>query len=230
LPPRAQINGYDATPTDARLRKSATILASCSRTVTSLLETFDAPGGKPRTKGSPKDTEQDVLRAMLLFAGAGLDSTIKQMMKDTIHDAIKGIHATREAFRKYIASKLTKRSAGAEVLDTHFLSSALAADDLHDELVRHFIRKWRSGSLQSAEELLNVAELYGISEQQVGFRRADLQVVFAARNAIAHEMDAEFTSTRSRHQRSRAEMVKHSNVLIDVTAKLLDLVEASLAP
>src|SRR5690349_252371 len=52
--------------------------------------------------------EQDLLRAMLLFACSGLDATIKQLVRDTLQDVISKDSGAQAQFAKFIERKLKR--------------------------------------------------------------------------------------------------------------------------
>lgn len=195
----------------------------------SLLDVFDKPAGKLRTPGNPSDTEQDLLRAMLLFAGAGLDSTVKQLLKDVLPDAIDTIDAAHGAFTDYLSNSMTKRTAGTDIIDTDFIAEAFASATPRVSLISKYVEHTVSGSLQSVDEFLKVAAIFSLEPKDLECDPHKLRTVFQARNHIAHEMDAEFNERRSRRQRARQDMVSKSNMLIEITGTFIKKVGDRLA-
>ena len=72
------LKSLPSEPESERCKKSYWILETAYETASELLGLFDNPGGKKRSPGNPSNTDQDLLRSMLVFAGAGLDAAIKQ--------------------------------------------------------------------------------------------------------------------------------------------------------
>jgi len=53
------------------------------------------------------DEEQDLLRAMLVMAAAGLDSMTKQLIRDALPQVVHRTGAAREGLEKFLARQLT---------------------------------------------------------------------------------------------------------------------------
>lgn len=166
---------------------------------------------------------------MLLFAGAGLDSTVKQLLKDVLYDAIDTIEAAHRAFTEYLSKSMTKRTAGADIVDTDFIADALASATPRVSLISKFVEFTVSGSLQSVDEFFKVAAIFNLDHKDLECDPRKLRTVFQARNFIAHEMDAEFNERRSRRQRARQDMVSNSNLLIEITGTFIEKVGDRLA-
>ena len=74
---------YPGEPKSGSLHENSQfILCSAHDAASSFLDTFNKVREARQAKGTPTDEEQDLLRAMLLFATAGLDSMVKQLVTD----------------------------------------------------------------------------------------------------------------------------------------------------
>ena len=65
---------YPNRPATEATQNAFTILCSTHNAASSFLDIFEATRRTRKAKGTPTDEEQNLLRAMLVFAGAGLDS------------------------------------------------------------------------------------------------------------------------------------------------------------
>ena len=82
------------------------ILCNAHDAVRSFLDTFEAVRKTRNAKGMPTDEEQDLLRAMVLFAGAGLDSMVKQLIRDALPTIIECDEGATLQFKDYIEKRL----------------------------------------------------------------------------------------------------------------------------
>ena len=103
-----------AEPESEACKKSYWILGAAHQTASELLDLFDNPGGQKREPGNPSNTDQDLLRSMLIFAGAGLDAAIKQLIKK----AFPGIVENDEAVRTKVVEHFSKHLARSETAST----------------------------------------------------------------------------------------------------------------
>jgi len=77
------------------------VLEYAHETAASFLEIFS----KDRSPGAPSRSNQDLLRAMLVFVSAGLDSMVKHLVKDALPTAIKNDSAIHNIFLKEVATE-----------------------------------------------------------------------------------------------------------------------------
>jgi hypothetical protein len=63
-------------------------------------------------RGRLTENEEDLLRAAILFAGAGLDATLKQLIRDTLPHLLVRNDQAQQKFRDYAAGAIVD---GAEV-------------------------------------------------------------------------------------------------------------------
>ena len=96
---------------------------------------------------------------MLVFAGAGLDSMIKQLVRDALSLTIDRSKGAEEKFKGFISRRLARR----DTLDPGFLSSVLASRDPRAELVSTLVADLISQSLQSKDQVFRVASNFDIA-------------------------------------------------------------------
>ncbi|MBI2185621.1 MAG: hypothetical protein HYU37_00695 [Acidobacteria bacterium] len=165
------------------------------------------------------------MRAALIFAAAGLDSLVKQLVRDTLQIVIsknKGAHAQ---FTDYIQSRL-KRSDGP---DLRFLAEAIAAERPTNHLQQQLVAELTSSSLQSKDQLLRVAAYFAIPADEISNDLPKLQAVFHARNQIAHEMDILLgQANRGRRQRRARLMKDYASIILTTALAFYSAVEKRL--
>jgi hypothetical protein len=166
----------------------------------------------------PTDEEQDLLRAMLLTASAGLDSMVKQLIRDALPQLITSREASRQAFKAFVERRLRI----ADEVDHKLLADVLAEFSPRDRLISLFVADLTSRSLQSKDELFKVGAAFDIPSRQLISDPEQLIAVFQARNQMAHEMDVDFTRpNRTRRPRARDAMVSKTNLVFDISNKFL---------
>ena len=108
-------------PDSEALRNSHIILAGAYDAATSFLNLFEETRRARQAKGTPTDKEQDLLRAMLVFACAGLDSMLKQLIRDALKLVIDQSEGAQLQFKSFIEKRLSRQGN----LDPKFLSEVL---------------------------------------------------------------------------------------------------------
>ena len=198
---------YPSLPAADAVRSAFTILCSAHDAASSFLDIFEATRGTRKAKGAPTDEEQDLLRAMLVFAGAGLDSMIKQLVRDALSLTIDRSKGAEEKFKGFISRRLAPR----DTLDPGFLSSVLVSRDPREELVSTLVADLVSQSLQSKDQVFRVASNFDIPSTALATDPKLLDRIFRARNEIVHEMDVDFDQTnRNRRPRRKAMMIDYT--------------------
>ena len=199
--------------------KAKSILEYAHVTASSLLQAFQEWREGP---GAPTHKEQDLLRAMLVFAGAGLDSSVKQAARDCLPALARNSDETRGELEKFIEREI--RAGDGQ----RFLVQLLLHSNTEDEAITRFVNHSTSGSLQSAEELHRICKSLGV--QAMTKKINDLRPAFKARNAIIHEMDMNFSAkNRNRRSRKRDQMVAWTNQMLEVAELIVGKVDARIA-
>jgi hypothetical protein len=183
--------------------------------------------GKPR--GITTDQEQDILRAMLVAAGSGLDGAIKQLIRDALPELIKKHDAVHDAFEKFTQKRLQIGEAdGISGVSPKVLSRILASPDPLARLIRDYSDDLTGDSLQSTEQLFKVCNALGASQNPIG-DPATLKKVFIARNQIIHELDMNLGSlNRKRRVRNQQNMQTYSERLLKICFDIIQDVDGRL--
>jgi len=172
--------------------------------------------------GTTTDEQQDTLRAMLVFACAGLDSAIKQLVRDALQSVIDMDDGAQTNLTKSIQRRLADLEKSKELL-----AAVLTAPNPRRALMQRQMDDLLADSLQSREQLSKVAAAFNITTTDIpGF--ASLQQAFQARNQIVHEMDIDFNGNRGRRQRKQADMESQTAIVLGVATSFLKKVDEKL--
>lgn len=214
-----------SNPLNSALISSYSILERASDSADALFRAFETVRSARGAKGNATDHEQDLLRAAFVFASAGLDSMVKQLVRDTLHLVIEKDLGAQAQFAAYVQSRLRR----ADQIDLRFLAETLAAPTITAHLKSELVKDLTSGSLQSKDELLRVAAYFAIRADEVTKNPKELQTVFHARNQIAHEMDILLGQiNRGRRQRKRSTMRNYASVVLSAAVSFYSAVEKRL--
>ena len=198
------------------------VLEYAHETAHSFLQIFS----KDRSRGQPSRPEQDLLRAMLVFASAGLDSMIKHLVKDALPTAIKNDSAIHNIFLKEFVERKIKQG---EQPDYKIMADVLVAENPMDRMITMWVNDLTAKSLQSADELFKIASYFDIKSNIISKEPNKLKEVFQIRNIIIHEMDVDFSQVkRNRTPRQRNEMIEATNRLLKVCKAFLNAVDDKL--
>jgi len=209
------------------------ILRHAHDSAESLLKAFDTvrsvpgPTGKPKM-GAPTDEQQDLLRAMVVFAGAGVDSVTKQLVRDALPKVVKKDDAAHEQLLKFTARQLRREGEADEAssINVKLLSELLVAQSAGDTLIDRLVGELTGGSLQSTEQLFKCLSHLGIGKTDVKLDQAELGPVFECRNQIVHELDIDFSQpNRNRFPRRRKDMIRYARQLLEVAGSILAAVD-----
>lgn len=212
------------------LKDACIVLDSAYESARCFHETFKASRDKAGS-GTTTDLEQDLLRAMLLFACAGLDATIKQIVSDALPSVIRENEEARRQFAVFIEKGLKQKSLepDGQFQMTRVLATALASPSPQDELIRALVKSLTDNSLQSVDQLLTVASHFALTKDDFIQDLPALREAINVRNHITHEMDVDLRSkNRKRRTRAQGDMLQHTATILDVTQCFLDKVAALL--
>ena len=205
------------------------ILAAANRSATNFWYLFGIM--RSDAKGTSSDWEQDLLRAMLVFASAGLDNMMKRAVEDALPTILKVDAAAREQLTKYAESRIGKRDAvtGDFTLDHRLLTRLLLAPSPNAGFVQELVLELTANSLQSKAEVMKVLAYFAIDPAVVCKDPTALDQIFKTRNKIVHEMDVDLTGkTRKRTSRTQSGMTTATKVLLDVGAAFLAELDSKL--
>lgn len=212
-----------AEPHSELLRRSHRVLSYAHESAKHLLNVYDELQ-KRRHGGAPTTEEQDLLRAMVVMAGAGLDATLKQLAKDALGEVVRSSDAARNTLVEFLDRKL-KRGGDESGLNVKVLLQILvggggmnptdgAVDVLRQELMQE--------SMQSYEQLRRIVRHFGLDDTFLRSQEVELRSAFKVRNEVVHEMDMQADAGRVRRPRRRREMVEKASVLLKVAGVIVN--------
>ncbi len=141
-----------------QLKNAHLILVHAHDAAKALLAAFDDSRGKRRkTGGTTTDEEQDLLRAMLVFAGAGLDASVKRVIQDALPLLAKKNPAARESLQMFTGRRLRDeaRAAADSAKGYDLMARALASESPQSAVVAAYVDDLIGSSLQSPERVFS---------------------------------------------------------------------------
>ena len=182
--------------------------------------------GRTGAQGGPSThAQQDLYRAMLIFACAGLDIFVKQLIKSKLPQLIEADQNAQIQFKDFVRRGIKKNEKA--VLDT--IALALIDKNPRDVFLKDYVESLTSDSLQSVEELRKVSEASGLETRTLFQKQSEdlLKEAFRVRNQIIHEMDITVedgsprnAGHRTRRQRKAKVMGKHTKAILDLAQKI----------
>ena len=229
MAPTATIRTPGPAPKASELQRAHKIVVYAHETAASLLAGFNSLG-QARGAGAPSDEQQDLLRAMVVFAGAGLDACAQQIVRDAL-PRLAAEHAdSRKALVGFAARHLRQSESETGGVDSRALAELLLGSP-EEKLIELLVDDLTGSSMQSVEELKRVAAHLGvIQDKQLITTIESVRGAFAVRNRISHDMDVNFTSNprRNRTLRKRADMVREANALLLVAEALVTAADKAM--
>lgn len=218
-------NCYPEKPRNQAAINAYLILCSAHKTASSFLEIFISTQEAQEPMDNQTDEEQDLLRAMLIFASAGLDSMIKQLVSDALSGVIEHNKGAEILFKQFIERRLNRE----EKLDNRFLAHVLGDINPREALLKSLIGELTSQSLQSVDQLLKTAAFFNIESRRICEDPNLLRQVFQMRNQISHEMDVDLNQTSgNRRPRTKEQMIEATTTLFRISENFLKEVDSRL--
>lgn len=201
---------YPIRPDTEQCFFAFTILCNAHDASSSFLDIFRNSRAARNARGAATDIEQDLLRAMLSFASAGLDSMVKQLIKDALPNVIDSNVGAFESFRSYTEKRIVRN----EEFDHKLIADLLCDVSPRQKLVETLVNDLTSSSLQSAEAIFRAGSFFNIPSIEICADPNELKRVFQSRNQIIHEMDVDFGQpNRNRRQRRMQRTIDSTNII-----------------
>ena len=235
LRPRPEAQVCDKT------RRAQLFLDAAAQSVQSALDALDLARDQRRKpdgslpQGRLTDGEEDLLRTAIVFAGAGLDSSLKQLIRDALFALIHVNEDADEKLTRFTERYLSEGDIGVNPkrLAKILLKGGLALP--REAIIAEYISELTGESLQSVNQVSNVCGALGVNESALRMRLSKgspFDKMFVARNQIVHELDlTERQSPRTRSKRGRKlnETVEWASEALSVAQEILNSVTVSLA-
>lgn len=208
-------------------------LTSAYDSVSAVLRNLDLIREQRRAEGQDlrgrlTDNEEDLLRAAIVFAGAGLDAALKQLIRDSLPAVLENSALAMDKFKAFVRRHLSQ----ADVIDVGRLADYLVAESPRVEMIEAYVDELTGGSLQSQQQVENVAGALGIDDSHLRRRLAALHAAFQSRNQIAHELDLrspERPGDRARRTRRINDSVRTCHDLLESAQLVVNAVGEILA-
>ena len=217
--------------TAPEVSRALTVMQHARKSQETFLTIFDLlRTGRRKTGGMTTDQEQDVLRAMLVFAAAGLDSALKHLIRDSLQRLAETDDAVQAELEIFVQRQLRGTADASDVSQgTKFLARMLAARQPRERLVEDYIQELTGASLQSPDQLFRTVKALGIEPSVIGHDARGLRAVFDVRNKIIHELDIYLDAPRRRRNtRPRDPLVQDAQDLLAIGDRIVAAVESKL--
>lgn len=164
--------------------------------------------------------------AMFVFATGGLDSLIKQAIKDVLAILIDLNAGANSMFESFVEREIQDKKSDENKIDSKLMAKLLTSNNPREELKIILAYNLTSNSLQSKDQILKIAAYFDVPSASIVKDFGELQNIFLERNKIIHEMDINFDGKGSkRNKRKVTEIVKYINVLLELGEKFIEEVD-----
>lgn len=185
----------------------------------------------PTARGALTAHEQDLLRAAILFAGAGLDAALKQLIRDALPYLLDSNIDAQRRFERFTARAV----ADGEHVSRSRLARYLSAVDPRAALVSSYVEELTGSSLQSVDQIRETAAALGLSnsnDRELYRLIGEFRALVVARNQIAHELDL-VRPTRPGDRSRRGRTIETSTALahrsLEVGQRIINAVVEALS-
>lgn len=210
-------------------------LASAYDTVEDLLTALDVVRTHRKLidgkgfKGALASNEQDLLRAAIALAGAGLDSSLKQLVRDALPVLLEDSESLGS---KELHAFATRQIGVQQVVDPARTAELFLAENPRLLLMDQFVDDLTGSSIQSVAAMHRIATVVNIPQKH-GLRTAinELRPAFVARNQVAHELDLQVPlglGDRQKRTRTMNQTIPLIHGLLQVPQLIIN--EAATAP
>ncbi|MDD5702635.1 MAG: hypothetical protein PHU23_11375 [Dehalococcoidales bacterium] len=197
----------------------------------SLLRAFElARQNRGKSRGGTTDQEQDILRAMLVMACAGLDAGLKQVIKDGLPLLVRVNVGAQTGLETFV-----ERQVRGEETDfgtnTKYLAKVLSSSSPYARVINSYITALTGDSLQSADQLFKATTALGLDPNALNLDKKLLRPIFDARNQIIHELDIDLDGARRiRIIRGLNDMVEWTDRVLELTKRIIEAVDKIMPP
>lgn len=175
-----------------------------------------------------RESAQDMLRSMIVFAGAGVDAVTKQLVRETLETMVSREGAAAQKFTEFVEASLDPGRRG----NVKRLANYLLSSNPRQILIEDYVHDLTGSSLQSVAQLERVLISLGIVDRTLSIRCKNLRPLFVARNEIVHELDLVQPNTpgdRHRRTRTKAEAVNLAHSALEFAQQIINAVGQLLA-
>lgn len=172
----------------------------------------------------------DSLRSALLFACAGLDTSLKQLVRSALPVLANSDAAVDRQFQKWAEQRIAgdDGTVQARGLIRILLTTG---NTPRDSLLSGWVYDLTSGSAQSVERVSELAQALGVDDSVVrkrcspGNRSSLLSLAFEARNQIAHELDVNQPKAEVRKRLESIREYRKESFISSWCSEVLDITQ-----
>ncbi len=176
-------------------------------------------------KGPSTHAQQDLYRAMLAFACAGLDVLLKQLVKTKLSGIISADKNAQEKFKEHVKRGINLKEPN-KILNT--VALALIDQNPKEILLKEYIEDLTRDSLQAKDKVMTIISASGLGDKFLSNEKLNaMKDAFEARNQIIHEMDintldnlSKTRGYRTRRQRTAPQVEKHTKTILDLAKNI----------
>jgi len=151
---------------------------------------------------------------------------IKQLIRDALPIVIDKNEGAAAQFRNFVEKKIGQDPK----FSLEMIALTLTSRSPREQSLGRFISLLTQESLQSKDQIFQIASIFDIPSKDVYSKPDALRDVFRIRNRIIHELDIDMSgSNHSRVTRSKDEMVNGVNVIFEAAASFLSEVDRRCA-
>lgn len=220
-------------PTPKETDRAELVLNQTKVSVKHFREAFDTVRKARKASGPPTAGEQDLIRASLTFAAAGLDSVLKELIKGSIRALAARDKEVQKGLEEYARRQLRDDTDGSLAKGSaNFLAKILVSTSPYEQLIENYTLYLTGSSLQSIDELFKASSALGINVESVSKKKKELREIFEIRNKIIHELDVRFDvkhGQKARNSRTKKGLDEMSDLLLKVADDYIKAVNKKLA-
>lgn len=162
-------------------------LRATHESITQLLHAVDAlqQNRGLNGRGRPSAAQQDVMRSALALATSGMESSLKQLVRDATPSLMERRTSNRDAYENFLRQQLRSNGPSGP------LERSLTSGDPTSELVKLFVSDRTTGSILSTRDLKRIVfDTLCISKRSISDARVvELEPLLKARNHVVHDLD-----------------------------------------
>ncbi|MBE0417824.1 MAG: hypothetical protein IBX63_08655 [Coriobacteriia bacterium] len=224
------MQGLEPAITCAQTETAQRFLASAFDSVAAMFDNLEALRRLRKSQGRNiqgrlPGNEEDLLRAAVLFSGAGMDSALKRLIEDSLPSLLDVSPDAHEKLEAFLATRIKTDAAPTS------LARYLVSPVPRQAVILDYIASLTGESLQSVEQVDKVAGALGLNDRKLRQEITGLRPLFVARNQISHELDLQRTQKqgdRSRLSRKLGATKSLAHTGLNTTQKIINGVATTL--
>lgn len=181
---------------------------------------------KKELRGRLSQTQLDILRAAIVFAGAGLDAALKKLIADTVREIAVNHERARRKLLDFIDTHL---ASAVSPVNRRSLAEILIDDQGPKEALLHRYERALTGdSLQAVDQVRTVCGALAVADRAIHERLKEgstLDEMFKARNDVVHQLDLTDNGPKPR---KLEDVRRYAEEALSVTQEIINAVGRGL--